>query len=275
MSRSSAIPSLEEAINFQASGRINEAENLLKRIVQSDPANAVALHALAIILCDRSKYAKAQEYAEEAIILSPNEALYYITLGRILTQQQLYRQAEESFRTSLFIKPLNYDAMLQLARICEMQEDIFGAIKGYQQLLEVHESGEVHYQVSKCLLQGGFVDDALKHLSRAHALLPFALPIILEYAHTLLIAGKLEKAEEMLNYAVQFYPYAPKVHHRLGILYHRMQDFESSLHAYECALTYSPTDKHLLMDYAVVLRTVGDDRSAEQVLAKIAQLSVG
>lgn len=272
----SPTPSLEEAMRFHQSGRTAEAEALFREILRQNPANSPALHSLAILLADRGELAKAQVLAEEAIITDTKEPLYFRTLAKIYVQQQNYPKAIEAFRTSLYLKPLNSDALAELAETLEKQEDIYGAICHYKQALEQQENnGDIHFRLAKCLFKAGFSEEAIRHFERSHALLPFSHDVLQQYAHALILGGYTEKAAAVLGYGFLYFPRSAALLHLKGVLNFRVDAFDDSLTAYEQALEILPENRQILVDYAVCLRTVGDDKSAESVLKRIGALARG
>ncbi len=273
---SSPTPSLEEAMRFHQSGRTAEAEALFREILRQNPANSPALHSLAILLADRGELAKAQVLAEEAIITDTKEPLYFRTLAKIYVQQQNYPKAIEAFRTSLYLKPLNSDALAELAETLEKQEDIYGAICHYKQALEQQENnGDIHFSLAKCLFKAGFSEESIRHFERSHALLPFSHDVLQQYAHALILGGYTEKSAAVLGYGFLYFPRSASLLHLKGVLNFRVDAFDDSLTAYEQALEILPENRQILVDYAVCLRTVGDDKSAESVLKRIGALARG
>lgn len=160
----------------------------------------------------------------------------------------------------------------QAAKI-EKTGNTYDAIKIYQEMLTIHETGDVLCLLGACFLDNGFIEDAVITLKRAYSVVPFSLNSVTLYAKALILIKNSHDAIGILTHALELYPKNPDLHYWLGVSHHDAKDFDEALHYLELAFLKLPNCKFVLMEYSICLRAVNDDRSAEQVLAKIAQLA--
>src|SRR5437660_1392546 len=85
-------------------GDLAQAESICRQILTRDPNCANALHGLGLIACQRDEYEVAAKFLEQAIRLSPGDAIAYCNLGTVYQSLNRPDQAIASFRQSLRLK---------------------------------------------------------------------------------------------------------------------------------------------------------------------------
>jgi protein O-GlcNAc transferase len=263
-------PRLEQAKRYHAAGRLAEAELLFRKVLSDEPGHAEALHALGILMGERGDFPRALEALEEAIVIAPKCAMYYLSLAALLVQLGDLERARECYQTCLYITPLNAEAIEALADLAERRSNYFEAIRYWQDAISLtQDRGMVLRRLAYTLALAGLVDDACVTYEQARDVRPYDAQLAKEYADLLLACGRNSVCEAVLCNIHSYYPCDPDIRRRLGVLYFRNELYDDALDAFEIALEVAPHHRQTLIDYAVCLRTVGDDRSAAQVLRRI------
>src|SRR5262249_37945255 len=96
---------LRTARQFLAGGRLNEAETLLRSVLQSDPDNGEALFLLATLAVQNQFYSDAVELLDHALQAEPDGDEYYALKGRALRGMGEAESAVEAYRRALAIRP--------------------------------------------------------------------------------------------------------------------------------------------------------------------------
>lgn len=269
-------PRLEQAKRYHAAGRLVEAELLFRKVLAEEPGNPEALHALGILMGERGDFPRAIEALEEAIVIAPKCAHYYRSLASLLAQLGDLERATGCYQTSLYIEPLNAVALEALADLAERREDYFEAIRYWQDALPMSRNrGDVLRRLARVFMHAGLAEDACVSYEKARDVRPYDAALAKEYADLLLACGRNQVCEEVLCDIHSYYPFDPDIRRRLGVLYFRNEMYDEALTAFEVALSVDPHHRQTLIDYAVCLRTIGDDRSAEQVLRRIEAVGRG
>jgi tetratricopeptide (TPR) repeat protein len=264
------LPRLEQAKRYHAAGRLVEAELLFRKVLTHDPGNAEALYALGLLLGGRGEFDKAIASLEEAIVITPKCARYYRSLGELLSDLGEYDRAVDCYQTSLYLEPLNPAALEALADLAERREDYFEAIRYWQDALALTRNrGEVLQRLACAFATAGLVEDACQTYDKARDVRPYDATLAKEYADLLLACGRNTVCEDVLCDIHNYYPFDPDIRRRLGVLYFRNALYDEALTAFEVALSTCPHHRQTLVDYAICLRTIGDDKSAEQVLQRL------
>lgn len=266
-------PRLAQAKRYHAAGRLAEAESLFRKILSDEPGNAEALHALGVLVSERGDFPRALEALEEAIVVEPKCATYYVSLAGLLVHLGDWDRATECYQTSLYIEPLNPVALEALADLAERRENYYEAMRYWQDALALTRNrGEVLLRLARVLARAGRVEEACTAYERARDVRPYDARLAKEYADLLLACGRNAVCEAVLCDMHSYYPFDPDIRRRLGVLYFRNELYDEALAAFEVALEESPHHRQTLIDYAICLRTIGDDRSAERVLERVASL---
>jgi protein O-GlcNAc transferase len=273
-SKDSPAPLTAAAELFQC-GKLKEAEKLLRSAISGKEGDGAALaHLLAQVLLQQGRAADAVRWAEEAVSAVSGNPTYYDTLGDAYKLQLDIPKAISVWHTSLYAMPLQAGVMEKLAASYRDIGDAYAAIDYYRQAIELFPRGELHYALAKCFHEAGLLEDARLSYGHAYSAMPFHLPLLRDASENLLVLAHYDVCTPLLKTSLDYYPQDACLWHLQGLLLFRTDMFDEALTAYEQALLWSEcTCRDLLLDYAVCLRTVGDDASAEKVLVRVREMN--
>lgn len=124
-----AGPLLEEAIVHQDAGRVDEAERICRRILQSEPAQPDALHLLGLIAGQRGDFDKAVALIQQAIQGRPDGAGFHLNLGVTLIKVRRTHEALETLRRAVALAPDHGEAQYNLGVASYLTGDPEAAIQ--------------------------------------------------------------------------------------------------------------------------------------------------
>lgn len=270
---SKSLPVLSEALYYHQCGRLAEATVMFRQVIKQEPNNHLALHALGILYLQEKRVDKALAMVEEAISLQPKQHDYYVTLGTIFEALADYTRAAEAYRTALYINPMIVDSLEGLARLSARNGEYFKAIDYYRDVLEQNPyASYLEFELAECLYAAGIVEEATDRYHRAHLLQPYSLNIMLVYSQVLLRSFRYDDCAEVLAHGREYFPLDGRLIYLQALVDFKQDEFDDALLKFEKALEFINNDKQVLLDYAICLRAVGDDISAERVLMKIEEL---
>ena len=96
-----------EAQNYFAAGQYDKAEADYRKILQSDPNNALALGNLAAIELQENKLADAETHITAALAQTPDDAYTLSTLGFLKFRQQKYDESLDALSRAAKLDPAN------------------------------------------------------------------------------------------------------------------------------------------------------------------------
>ncbi len=92
---------LQQAIEAHRNGDIGHAEPVYRRVLAEDPDHAEALHMMGVVHLQREKAAEAEQEVRRAISVNGNNAIYFNTLGNVLSFQNRLSEALGAFESAL------------------------------------------------------------------------------------------------------------------------------------------------------------------------------
>src|SRR5262245_16280543 len=113
-SNANAAAELRRAAELLQSGKIDEAEPVLRHVLASDPKNADAHNLLGIVFDQRSKTGEAEREYRMALRFNPNSLSAMANLGVLLARTHREGEAIKMFESVLHTAPEHPQATINL-----------------------------------------------------------------------------------------------------------------------------------------------------------------
>jgi tetratricopeptide (TPR) repeat protein len=169
----SAPQALVSAADFYLAGRLTEAEQLCRQVLDADPACAKAWRLLGVIAAQAGKHESAAELLERAIQLEPDAAPSHRAMGAAQHSLGKLCQAEVALRRAAELNPAYAEAHLSLANVLQDQDKRDEAIAHYRRAIELKPNyAAAHTSLGAALASRGKLDEAIAHYRRAIELEP-------------------------------------------------------------------------------------------------------
>ena len=216
------------AVQHHQSGRLDQAEQLYRQIIQVEPKHADAWHLLGVASSQAGRHAVAVDCINQAIALNPNAAAFYGNLGNVYTSLKKFEDAVNAYQQALRLKPDFVDAQLNLGIALrdqgqsELAMDSFqaalrlqpkhpvvhnnmgmiyreqcqheAALGSYRRALELNPNfADAYNNQANVLNEVGRVDEAILSYQQAIRLQPDFAEAHLSLATVLLLAGRLKE----------------------------------------------------------------------------------
>lgn len=263
---------LQLANQLQVSGRLTEAERVLKGILQVDPKQAHALHLLGVVTYQAGQVVLALDLVRQAIALQPNAALFESNLAEMSRQQGRVAEAIEHGRRSIAIDPTMpsahsnlgialFDAGLyEEAEQCHLQA--LGLAPNLLQSLNNMGSIERVRQNST---------KALEWYRKALSINPSYLEALTNIGAVLLEMERPEEAIDPLVKVLNLSANSPEALCNLGLAYYKLNDFEKAISLLNRSLESRPGYPEAVIGLSQVLLDSGKIVEAEQFLSEYVQ----
>ena len=95
----------QQALGFHEQGRLNEAENIYRQILETAPNNPDILNLLGLIAQQKGLHAQAVDYFYQAIRLAPGHAPFHFNLALSLENDNKPAEALQSYQDALRLNP--------------------------------------------------------------------------------------------------------------------------------------------------------------------------
>ena len=168
---------MNEAIEHHRAGRLPQAEQIYRRILEAHPNNGHALYLLASIAHQAGKYDVAIDLLGKAIESDPKQAAFYISHGSALLQYGQLDEAIVSFRRALDIDPNSAETHNNLGIALREQGELHKAIDCFQRTVSINPNFAVaHDNLGNALHEIGKLDEAIVCYRRAFEIDPDWVP---------------------------------------------------------------------------------------------------
>ena len=95
----------QQAIKLHEQGRLDEAENIYRQILETAPTNPDVLNLLGLIAQAKGRHAQAVELFYQAVKNAPSHAPFYFNLGLSLENDRKLVEAQQAYQDALRLNP--------------------------------------------------------------------------------------------------------------------------------------------------------------------------
>jgi len=180
---------MQQALNYQQTGYLDDAEALYRRLIKMVPGHPDPLHFLGMLYHQRGKRDLALDYIEKSVRGNPKNPVYHNNYGLVLQQGGRLKEAEESYRKAAGLQPDYAEAWYNLGVVSVMQGNMEEAEQAYRQAVHIRP-------------------DYVKAL--------FNLAAVQEDL------SRLDEAKETMEKILKTSPDSPEAHHNLALALQRM-----------------------------------------------------
>lgn len=301
---------LNQAMALARSGRLDDAQAVLDRILAARPGNPDALQLLGMVARQRGDHPGAVALFRQSLAQQPNQPHVLNNLGNSLTSLGQTEAAAQTYWQALALKPNYADARINLAlaqigldqpaearttlqslvetdpghaRAWAVLGQALGALREHDQAIAAYrtalslrpEYAPWQHNLAVALRLAGRADDALPLLLACAERSPGEAAILYNLGHCLQDLGRIEEAAAAYRAAIALTPANADIHESLSRMLWQQGDALSHLESYRAALTDRPDDAGLLCGLANRLTLAGRSDLAAALLAEPAGRGIG
>ena len=161
----------EEAFSKHKQGKLTDAENLYKKILEEEPKNADVWNLLGLLYSQINDFSKAEEYIKKALELNPR--LYYLeNLARIYLDGEKYETASNLYADIVKHSP-KYENYFNLAMSYKGAHQWEKAKEAYYKSLEINPKGyESYFNLAYLAMNDNNPQEAINCYNKALAINP-------------------------------------------------------------------------------------------------------
>lgn len=230
-------------LTFQQSRQYVNGETLYRATIAANPSSLLARNNLSALLLDgpADRWAEAQQQAEEAVRLVPDDAAAHNNLGLALMRAGHHEEAAREHREAIRLNPnlaaAHFNLGISLAALGRADE----AMAAYETSLRIFpRQPEVLYNLANLLALQGRFGAAIERFHEAARLDPESAEIQLNMANALQAGGSLDEAIAAYHEALRLRPGWGQAEHNLGLALGRAGRQEEALAAFREAERLMP-----------------------------------
>lgn len=154
------MPTIEQAfhlaIEHHRAGRVADAENLYRQILQYDARHAGSLNLLGVIANQRGQLDAGIELIGQAIAIDAGQAGFHSNLGEAYRRRGEFDEARQCFETALRLDASTSETHNNLGLILQAQGDLPSARQCFKRAIGLRaDNADAHYNLARLLLLEG------------------------------------------------------------------------------------------------------------------------
>ena len=235
------MDSLKQAINLHQAGRLQQAEDGYRKILQENPKHCDALHLLGVITHQRGDHDTAASLIQKAISCSPGNPTFYFNLASVYKAQGNLEQAVTAYRNVIRINPAAVEAFNNLGVMLKDMGQLKEAAQAFQQALKIQPGfavaafnlGNVYFSLKRN-------NDAIQAYQQALSIKPDYADAWFNLGNVYLADGLNEQAITSYKKTVQARQDFAEAYFSLGKTYQATDRFDEAIANYTNAILYKP-----------------------------------
>jgi len=222
---------VKKALEHHEAGRLREAGEIYRQILEIDPDHAAALHYSGLAAHQAGHTELALAPMRRAIEREPGNPIYFLNFGQVLEASGELDQAMACYRQAVSL-----DGGLETA----------------------------HFRLGMVLSRKGSPGEAIACFSQALRIRPGFHEAASSLGDALQELGKLEQSVVCYRKAVALNPGYVEAHNNLGTALHKLGRFDEAAAAYRQALLHRPNSVEAHANLGATLRSLGAWEEAAQ-----------
>jgi len=261
------IALLREGLQLQKTGRLREAGEHYRRVLDLRPGNPQTLHLLGLLTQQTGKNEAAEDFFLSAIANDECEPVYHVSLGVLLTRTGRQREAIEYFERALALAPENIQARYQLAMTLYRLGDLEDALQAYKKASDLDpDNAGLLVNLGLTLNALGQPEKAIKLYRQAIRLDPGQPAAYGNLGNALALEKRHEEAIAAFDRCIALQPENPTFRANLGSCYLQQGDWKHAQSAYQDCLARAPGDITALAMQAAIYNELGNASACAQIL---------
>jgi predicted O-linked N-acetylglucosamine transferase (SPINDLY family) len=258
---------LKQGLALHQAGRLAEAEQRYRWVLQQDKKHSDALHLLGLVHHQRGQEDLAADFVARAIRQLPRSAAFHNSLGEIRRAQGRHAEAKSSFQSALRLMPDYAEAYNNLGTVLEAEGNLAEAERHFRHALELApDIAAAHYNLGRMQLAHAQLEAALASFQACLALAPDSALAYNQAGIALERMGQWQAALESFRRAVELDATLAEAHFNLAAMQAAVRDHESAIESFRRGLRLDPNDADAYYRLADSLRLTGQFEPALQCL---------
>ena len=277
LNRSGAIETYVKGVYAYQAGQNDQAVEVLKQALQSNPQLIMPRVVLGKIYKDRGDYATAKDYYETLVVMDPYDPRHYYNLGVSYQMLQRLQDAAKSYGNALRLRPNDFGSNMNLGLVYLSLGKVDAAVEYTQRAAQLRpDSAEAQANLAIALDSRGDYVLAERAYRRSIELAPRQAGTLINYGNNLLAQQKWRDAADVFQQTLKLED-TPYLHKRLGDAYALGQQYDDALNQYRVATQrngkyFSAMNEQarvLLQQYQASMEL--DEKRREEALALLRQ----
>ena len=222
----------------------DKAEEVLRKMLQDDPANEAAAEQLTQLLLDENKADEAVQLLE-GMAKHSSSATVFDLLGDAYTQTHDYAKAEAAYRQAVDLDPQELSHLRSLGSTLLAEEKYPDALTVYQKLADLMpEDGDTYIRIAQIYREMHQLDKAEENVVKARQYNPGSPEVMYNEALIYEAQGRFDDAIRVVSDAITGVKSQTNVlpsrrrslgilYQQLGMLYRDVQNYQAAIYTFQ------------------------------------------
>jgi tetratricopeptide (TPR) repeat protein len=222
----------------------DKAEEVLRKMLQDDPANEAAAEQLTQLLLDENKADEAVQLLE-GMAKHSSSATVFDLLGDAYTQTHDYAKAEAAYRQAVDLDPQELSHLRSLGATLLAEEKYPDALAVYQKLADLMpEDGDTYIRIAQIYREMHQLDKAEENVVKARQYNPGSPEVMYNEALIYEAQGRFDDAIRVVSDAITGVKSQTNVlpsrrrslgilYQQLGMLYRDVQNYQAAIYTFQ------------------------------------------
>jgi Tfp pilus assembly protein PilF len=225
---------LQAGLAHHRAGRLPQAEQLYRRVLEMHPRHAGAIHLLGLIAFQIGQHDAAVQYLSQAIKLDSFQPAFSADLGEIYRAQGKTADAIAAYRRALALNPKLADAHNNLGTLLAADNQAAEAAQCFREALRLNPGhADAHGNLGSLLEADGRLADARAAYESAVQMAPESAQAYLNLGGCLSVAGDWHGAMACFQKAARLDPQAVEPRYQAALARLALGDFANGWREFE------------------------------------------
>jgi tetratricopeptide (TPR) repeat protein len=262
-------PSPAQALAFEQQGRFNDAVQVWRAVVKTNPSDAAAFASLGVDLSRLQKYPEAAAAYKKALALNPQLPGIPLNLGLAEFKQGHFPSAIAPFQAALAADPSNQQARTLLGISFYAAGQFASAVEQLRTASSADPANtELHRVLAQSCLWAKQFDCALQEFQKILQQNPDSAAAHMLMGEALDGLTRTPEAVAEFQAAAKSNPNEPDLHFGLGYLYWKLKQYDQAEPEFQKELALNPANAQALAYLGDVAMKQNDDEKALALLKK-------
>ena len=233
------------AVDFHTKGKISDAKNIYKKILEVKPDHFLALGNLGIIFAQLKKFNEAIELFNKALKINPKYAEGYNNLGNVLFELSEFDKSLDCYKKAIKLDPNFSDAFNNLGNVYLKKENLNRAIENYELAISFDpglSKDKPYYNLGNIFRELGNIKKSIDFYKKAIDINSNSVDAYINLSISLNQNGDLKKAINCCEKALERDPKNIIAINNLGKYHQEIGNEDLSMVYYQKALELKPTN---------------------------------